>query len=188
VSYSVKLYASSAEVAAAIAFDGFAVSASGDLSVPRLVASPAFLNSTQFKLRLVINALTGPHIFLGGNADRFDNDQVHACRAVTLLALSTLDQSDIVSVSHAIDALVVDRGSSATGQDFLGYTAGDTATLYGLVQQGFAYLTEKGALRQVDGATFEHRHKVRRSLVLTAAARLSRSAPEIQSVIKDPTR
>jgi hypothetical protein len=32
----------------------------------------------------------------------------------------------------------------------------------GLVQRRFAYLAAKGALRPVDGVTFEHRHNVRR--------------------------
>ena len=58
VSYAVKLYASIPEVIAALAFDGFAVNASGDLSVPPVVAVPGFLNSWPFKLRLIVNALT----------------------------------------------------------------------------------------------------------------------------------
>jgi hypothetical protein len=46
----------------------------------------------------------------------------------------------------------------------------------------------KGALRPLDGVTFEHRHNVRRSLVLTAAARLPSPVPEIQDVIEQPDR
>jgi hypothetical protein len=171
VSYAVKLYATFSDVAAAVGFTGFAVSPAGELAIPAVVASPEFLNSTPFKLRLIVNALTSPNVFLDGNPDRFAEDTVRACRALVLLALSILADHDVVTVPQAVDVLVTDPRNGSTGQDYLGYTAIDAPTVYGLVRLGFAHFICKDALRPIDGARFAQCPNVRRSLVLTAAVR-----------------
>ncbi len=71
VDYDLKLHASPIEVDAALALRGFTVSATGNLCVPSVVVAPWFLNSGPFKLRLILNALSTPHMFLGGNINLY---------------------------------------------------------------------------------------------------------------------
>lgn len=175
VSYAMKLHATFSDVAAAVGFSGFEVSPAGELTIPPVAESPEFLNSRDFKLRLILNALTSPHVFLGGDLDRFAEDTAHARRALAVVAVSLHADQDVVAAPQAIDVLVTDPRTGATGQAYLGYTGADVPGLYGLVQLGFADLTRAGALRSIDGTRFAHCRNVRRTLLLTAAARSGRS-------------
>lgn len=170
VSYEVKLYATSAEVAEATGFGGYQVDAAGAVTVPPVVVAPAYLNSAAFKLRVVVNALTSPHVFLGGDIGRYRDHRTRAERTVALLALSLLDDLEILGVTDAVAALISDPSSGQRGEDFLGYTSTDLPLLYGLLQAGFADLTTDNALRATDGSTFQHDRTTRKSLITAAAS------------------
>jgi arginyl-tRNA synthetase len=162
VAYEVKLYATAAEVDAALALRGFTISPTGELHVPPVVVAPGFLNSTPFKLRLILNALTTPHVFLGGDIDQYQRQCTKADRAVALVALSLLDGAVGFTVADAVAALV--RGpNGATGEDFLGYSHGPS--LHATVQRGLAWLIAEQAVRAIDGARFEQHRDTRRRLI-----------------------
>lgn len=132
VAYDVKLHATLAQVDAAVALRGLTIEPDGRLRVPQLVARPWFLNSAPFKLRLIFNALTSAHVFLGGNPTLYQRHRVQACRSLALLALTLLDPVTSFTATQAVAVLTHDNG--ATGKDYLGYTGG--ATLYSALQQG----------------------------------------------------
>src|SRR5205085_4181351 len=121
VTYDLKLHASPVEVGAALALRGFTVSATGNLCVPTVVVAPWFLNSGPFKLRLILNALSTPHMFLGGNINLYQRHCSSADRAVALVALSLLDSCALCTAVAAVAALVT-AADGATGKDYLGYT------------------------------------------------------------------
>jgi arginyl-tRNA synthetase len=151
VSYEVKLVAGYQEVARAIALDGFVIDPAGRRSVPRVVAEPGFLNSGPFKLRLILNALTSPHIFLGGDVKRYREHQAQASRAVALLALSLAGEAESMSVTHLVRVLISDPGSGSRGEDYLGYVPTDVPTLHSRVQCGLTDLNEVETAHAVDG-------------------------------------
>jgi predicted nucleotidyltransferase len=171
VSYEVKLYATSAEVSKAIGFGGYHVDAMGALTVPPVVVEPAYLNSAAFKLRLLVNALTSPHIFLGSDASRYRDQRTRAERTVALVALSLLDDWDTLAVPDAVAALITDPDSGRSGEDFLGYTSADGPLLYGLLHAGFADLATDHVLRTLNGSTFQQDRTRRKALIAAAVSR-----------------
>jgi hypothetical protein len=82
VSYEVKLHATPTQVRYAVAPRGFAVSQAGELGVPPIIPEPWFLNSEAFRLRLIINSLTTPHVFLGGDTCHYREHRTAAERVV----------------------------------------------------------------------------------------------------------
>lgn len=85
VSYEVKLTASHAEIRAATHLEGFPVARSGKTQATRVTDYPIYLNSHLFKLRLLVNALSSPHVFLGGDLHRYEQ---HTAAATTAIAAS----------------------------------------------------------------------------------------------------
>lgn len=150
LSYEVKPHASRSEIAQAISFGGYNIDATGTLTVPPVLVEPAYLNSAAFKYRLIVNALTSPHLFLGGDAGRYRTYQARAARTAALVALSLLDESDALAVTDAVAVLIGDAGG-VTGEDFLGYAEADAPLLYGLLQAAFADLTTRRILHPLDG-------------------------------------
>lgn len=175
VSYEVKLYAPSNEITQAIRFGAYDIDAAGALTVPPVLADPAYLNSATFKYRLLVNALTSPHIFLGGDTGPYRKYRACAARTVALIALSLLDDAETLAVTDAVTALISDVGG-ATGEDFLGYTEADVPLLYGLLQAAFADLTTFHVLHPLDGASFRHDQAARRLLVTRIASQRPASA------------
>src|SRR5262249_29523361 len=108
VSYEVKLYATTDEVADAFSFGGCDVDAAGVLTVPPVLVEPAYLNSAAFKSRLIVNALTSPHIFLGGDIGAYRAYRARAARTVALIALSLLEDVHTVAVVDAVSVLIGD--------------------------------------------------------------------------------
>jgi len=162
VTYEVKLHATTAEIDAALALGGFSIDAAGDLLVPPVVVAPWFLNSAPFKLRLILNALTTPHVFLGGHLDLYRRHCATAERAMTLLALSLLDSLAAFTVADAVAALAT-ATDGATGEDFLGYTP--NPGLYSTVHRGLARLITEQIVSTTDGVRF-HQHRARRRALL----------------------
>jgi len=162
VAYQVKLHATPAQVDAAVGLQGFTVDPRGDLDIAPVVAAPWFLNSLPFKLRLILNALTTPHVFLGGNICQYERLCASADTAVALVALSLLAPADSVTVADVVTALVTGADGSA-GKDFLGYRRGPA--LYATVHRGLTRLTTHRVVRPVDGVRYAQHHARRRAVV-----------------------
>lgn len=173
VSYEVKLYATRDEVTDAIGFGGYDVDTVGRLTVPPVLVDPTYLNSAAFKSRLLVNALTSPHIFLGGDIGLYRKYQARAARTVALVALSFLDDAETLVVSDVVTALISDA-SGATGEHYLGYAEADRPLLYGLLQAAFLHLTSHHVLSPLDGASFQHDQAARRVLIIRAACQRPR--------------
>lgn len=162
VAHNVKLHASFQDVDAALAFRGFTVEGTGAIHVPPVVVAPWFLNSTRFKLRLILNALTTPHVFLGGNVGLYQRHCASADRAVVLLGLSVLDPRTTFEVADVVAALVT-AADGATGEDFLGYIRGPA--LHSTVHRGLAHLINEEVVSTAEGRRFRQRPERRRALV-----------------------
>ncbi len=151
VSYSSKLHATAAEVGEAVALGGFGLTADGEVAVDPVVVEPWFLDSRVFKLRLILNALTVPHVFLGGDGQLYECHREQAERSVTLLALSLVDTRE-VTTPELLRALTVDP-EGACGEDFLGYNDGPSRSpaLFSLLQRGLSSLMSAGVVDSPDG-------------------------------------
>lgn len=150
VDYAVKVHATCRDVVAATSLRCFPAGVAGRIEVPPVVVEPSFLNSEAFRLRLLLNALTSPHTFLGGNVALYDQHRRQAEYALGLLALS-LHHGDVLSLDDAI-AVVTEHPEGARGEDFLGYQLGPH--LHGVLSRGLSYLAANGVLRDLDGIRF----------------------------------
>jgi hypothetical protein len=120
------------------------------LAVSAVVAEAWFLNSDAFRLRLLLNALTSPHTFLGGAIERYEEHRRYAERAVALLAL-TLHHDTVIRVPEAAQHLA-QHTDGACGEDFLGYQPGPH--LDTVLRRGLATLAGNGLVRDLDGQRF----------------------------------
>ncbi|MGA5819911.1 hypothetical protein ACPC54_18865 [Kitasatospora sp. NPDC094028] len=172
VSYESKLHATTGQVERATALGGFTITAAGDIVVDPVVAEPWFLNSMPFKLRLVLNALTVPHVFLGGDLALYDRHRLRAERAVALLALSLLAEREEVTVDEA--AAVLLGTAPQNGEDWLGYDerACRPSALFGLLQRALGTLEQEGALSTSGGVRLRQRPKRRRQLLQELTAQV----------------
>ena len=167
VSYEVKLYADVTQVDAALALQGFASTPDGRLHIPALIAEHSFLNSTPFKLRLIFNALTSPHVWLGGNLALYQRHRGRADRSLGLLALALLDPAESFTTAQAVAVLTHDPAGAA-GKDYLGYASG--AAVYSALRHGLSRLAGERAVTAIDGARYRLHNPVCRRLVATLAA------------------
>ncbi|RBO83591.1 hypothetical protein DFR74_11815 [Nocardia puris] len=133
VAYRTKLFATYKDVDAAVelrCFDRI----DGRLVAGPVIAEPWWLNSTGFGRRLLLNAFTSEHVFLGGDVHRYRLDRNRAENGIAQLAASILG-SHSLSISEAVEALCR-SATGAYGKDFLGYTP--TAHLRSVVAAGIA--------------------------------------------------
>ncbi|WP_446221625.1 hypothetical protein ACTWPB_17010 [Nocardia sp. IBHARD005] len=153
VDYETKLYATYSDVDRAVGLRCFPRVA-GVLRPDPVIVDASWLNSPTFAHRLLLNALTSEHVFLGGNVARYRADRSRAEQAVAVLAISMLATPEI-TVPHAVRALTCSPGG-AQGKDFLGYTR--SAHLCSTVQAGLASLVARNMVEVVDGARFRRCH------------------------------
>ncbi|MEU4652285.1 hypothetical protein [Nocardia fluminea] len=153
VDYETKLFATYADVNSAVGLRCFS-RISGVLSPAPVVADRRWLNSPAFAQRLILNALTSEHVFLGGSVARYRADRARAEQAVAVLAISILGVPE-VTVLDAVQALTVGPGGEL-GKDFLGYTLG--TRLCSTVQSGLASLVARNLVEVIDGARFRRCH------------------------------
>jgi hypothetical protein len=151
VAHDVKLHATPADIEAAVALQPFDAGPGGALHITPVIVDPSFLNSREFKLRLILDALSTPHVFLGGDLSLYRRHCAAADRAATLVALTLLEAHREFSVGDAVDALTC-APSGEAGADFLGYQAGPA--LHSTIQRGLADLITGGVVHTIDGATF----------------------------------
>lgn len=149
VAYSVKLTATAEDVRRAVALASFTSAANGRLTVPP-IRDLAYLNSDPFKWRLLLNALSTPHVFLGGDVRLFDQHRAAAARATAALALHLLPAGP-VTVAEAVAVLMTGPGG-VRHKDHLGYT--DEASLVCVLRQGFERLRVARVVETPDGRTW----------------------------------
>ncbi|MET9428510.1 hypothetical protein [Streptomyces sp. NPDC003036] len=135
VSYTTKLYATSAEIESAARLDGF-IGVSG-YATP--VGDPQMLNSPAFKRRLLLNALTTPHLFLTGDVHTYRRHVAKAERGCALLALRIAGAGKI-RLADATGALLASP-EGLTEKRFLGYRPGPH--LYAVLRRGLADLAHE---------------------------------------------
>lgn len=138
VTYELKVHAAWSDVATATALLPFR--AASALSVLPVGDDPVYLNSTAFKQRLVLNALTSPHAFLGGDEVSYECHRAAAVAAVTLLGRVLADAAS-PSTAHDPDSVVealLRSPCGHDGKDFLGYR--DRDELAPRVRAGLAFL------------------------------------------------
>lgn len=158
VAYAVKLTATGAEVSRALALAGFADQKPGQPPPPALLQDSAYLNSPMFKLRLVLNALSSPNVFLGGDVASFEWHRRAAARASAELAMRLL-LDEPVTLAAAVEVLLTGpRG--ARHKDHLGYV--DAAALASTVAQGLHQLRAAGVLATEDSVTWRPRRSPQR--------------------------
>jgi arginyl-tRNA synthetase len=121
VAFEVKLTASRTDVAMALSLAGFATT--GGISVPPVDPAPAWLNGPQFRFRLILGALTGPHVFLTGDLHAYRADQARADNAVALVAIELLLDNLHLDLADVTTALLAHPDGS-TVKDHLGYRDG----------------------------------------------------------------
>jgi hypothetical protein len=150
VDYAVKVHATCDDITQAVSLRCFPTDDEGRIVVPPVVVEPSFLNSEPFRLRLLLNALTSPHAFLGGSVTRYDEHRRQAERALGLLALGLHDDT-VITLPGAL-AVVTEHPNGAQGKDFLGYVPGPH--LYGILHRALAGLAAEGVVRDLDGTRF----------------------------------
>lgn len=150
VAYAVKLTATAAQVRRSLALAGFAGQEPGQPPPPVLLHDPTYLNSEVFQLRLVLNALTGPNVFLGRDVALFDRHRRDAARAGAELALRLLPGAP-VTLTAAVEVLMTGPGG-VRHKDHLGYA--DAAALSSTLTQGLHHLHAAGVLATDDGVTW----------------------------------
>ncbi|MFJ2095195.1 hypothetical protein ACIOEW_39025 [Streptomyces sp. NPDC087901] len=117
VPYAVKLYATGDQVDQAAALAGFQASWG---TPPATVRETWFLSTDAFRLRLIFNVLTSPHVFLGGNVTAYHRQVRRAERSAATLAQSLTAHGDPPTLQRAWAALW-QAPDGRTGKDYLGY-------------------------------------------------------------------
>lgn len=176
VDYMVKVHATCADVTAAVSLRCFDTTDDGHLDVAPVVVEPAFLNSEPFRLRLLLNALTSPHTFLGGDTSLYEDHRRRAERALALLALALHDKA-LITLPTAVRALT-EGPDGARGKDFLGYDPGPH--MFSVLHCGLAQFAVEGIVRDLDGTRFGHDPAARRAVI--AQLRMQNAAE------RDPAR
>jgi hypothetical protein len=168
VAFASKLRCTTAQVDQATALGGFAAAEPTQLTVTAVVAEPWWLNSPEFRLRLILNALTTPHVFLGGDLTAYRRHTQDAETGVALLALALLDQGRF-RIADAV-AVLLEGPEGARGQDWLGYQPGPH--LLSLLHRGMAALAERGIVGVLDGGHLAQDRALRRAAVARLHGRL----------------
>ncbi|MEU6562630.1 nucleotidyltransferase domain-containing protein [Nocardia nova] len=150
VDYAIKLVADRTDVEHAVSLGCF--DRIGDRIVPQPVRTdPAWLNARRFAVRLLLNALTSEHVFLGGDATSYRSDRDRAEKALAQLVVGMQAPGAVTTLPLAVEALSR-APNGAAGKDFLGYTP--TAHLCSTLATGMTALAADGAIRVEDGHRF----------------------------------
>ncbi|MBN9737717.1 hypothetical protein PP1_022150 [Pseudonocardia sp. P1] len=147
-----KIHATVRDVDSATSLRCFPLQANGEVDLPAVVPQSWFLNSDTFRLRLLLNALTTPHVFLDGDIGRFDQDRRAAERAVALLAMAA--SRSVSPSTRVLMRVLCVRSDGSAGEDFLGYTPGPH--LYSVLRRGLARLRDENLVTTIDGDRYEY--------------------------------
>jgi hypothetical protein len=155
VAHEVKLTAATHEVAAAVMLTPFTGPDRVTIQIPAVKPTAAYLNSPEFKLRLVLGAMTGSHLFLCGNLTTYRSDHDASTRAVAVLVSAALADRSTFTYNEVREALLV-HPTGATGKDHLGYLPGPA--LEHLTRTVVAELLALRVIGRCGRSHFEHRH------------------------------
>ncbi|MFE5940172.1 hypothetical protein ACFQ69_32945 [Streptomyces sp. NPDC056470] len=139
VSFASKLYATTREIEHAAHLGGF----DGVTDYVTPVGDPAALNGQGFKLRLVLNALTTPHIFLTGDIHAYRRHVAAAERGAALLAMRIAGTGKLTLAAAAKALLSSVEG--LTEKHFLGYR--HESHLHAVLRRGLAHLAHEDLVR-----------------------------------------
>lgn len=132
VAYENKVHATCADMVAAFTLNCFPHDSCGLPKATPTSPSSQFLNSSTFRARLLLNALTTPHVFLGGSIVLYQRHVERAERALATLAAAACRNRPNPTVCDLVTAIVTGPDGE-TGQDFLGYQP--TPHLYSTLQR-----------------------------------------------------
>ncbi len=94
-------------------------STSGNITIPAVEKTDAFLNGRGIKLRLALNALTTPHLVIAEDPSAYEEHKAAAETAMVAAGIATHAGSDF-RAEDIFDALTVGPDNS-TGEMYLGY-------------------------------------------------------------------
>ena len=152
VPFANKLVVTKANCASATTLGGFPGSAGvrlGHLCIGPLEKSPAYLASLPMRLRLILNILTTPNIFVAGNAGYYQELLTDGYAGLARLALCLAGEKQ-PSVNNLVSALL--KGSTAPfpeGEFFLGYRSDSKLIkrhMYSAIAQGLSILSKRTGL------------------------------------------
>jgi len=118
VPYENKLVMSYEDIESAIALDSF-IKKGNSYSIPTVKKNKTFLSSKEIRWRLLLNALTSPHIYLCGNKQKYFEFKDRAEKAVIILA-NGLMQKDNPTIDDKINVLF-SGVNNEEGKMYLGY-------------------------------------------------------------------
>ncbi|MBA0124384.1 hypothetical protein H0B56_02380 [Haloechinothrix sp. YIM 98757] len=144
-----------ADVDSAVRLQCFDIDSRGCITVSPVIVEPWFLNSRTFAHRLLLNALTSPHVFLGGDAVTYERHRKRAEHALAVLAVALLGGVNSFTLEEAV-AAVTHGPEQASGEDFLGYIG--SRHLYTILLRGLSRLARHGILRRPGRTRFELDH------------------------------
>jgi len=153
VPYESKLFASRNEAAAAFTLAPF-LTGKNRVVVPALAKDTPYMGSDNMKQRMILNALTSPHIFVGGDWRAYMQMKMLAQKTMTIVAVALLDQHEM-----AIPELITALKWSDTGQggeDHLGYKVkrGVDEALWETLSTGLDALIKEGWVEPLGESSF----------------------------------
>lgn len=155
VAHEIKLTATANEVTAAAMLAPFTGPDGVTLQIPAIKPTAAYLNSPEFKIRLVLGAMTGAHLFLSGNLTVYRSDQAATTRAVAVLVSSALAHHSTFTSDDVRETLLV-HPTGAAGKDHLGYLPGPAVEH--LTRTVIAELLALRVIGPRGRGFYEHRH------------------------------
>ena len=119
VPYKNKLLIPYQDIDEAAKLAAFKTTGHDEYTVPAIPDDPALLGSQNVRARLVLNALTTPHVFVTGNEASYQNLRAKCEKALVRLACGLTDSAD-PSPADLQEALFKGQNGE-TGQAHLGY-------------------------------------------------------------------
>lgn len=120
VPYNVKLLATHDDIRNAIDLKCFTANKYGQIAIPKVEKTRKFLESYDVKLRLILNAFTSPHIFLGNDRESYLNYKIKAEKAIYKLAKNLLHKNKDITSKNLVNVLL-NGPNNEIGELYLGY-------------------------------------------------------------------
>ena len=120
VPYDVKLLVDYEDIENAINLNCFVVDENGQITIPKIEKTKEFLGSYNVKLRLILNALSSPHIFLGNDKEKYSSYKEKAERAVYKLATNLVQKGSQFTAKELVNVLL-NSANDEDGELYLGY-------------------------------------------------------------------
>jgi arginyl-tRNA synthetase len=168
VSYEAKLHVSRSHLNSAVSLGGFNLSDAGELAIPQVLVNHAYLNSPEFVSRLVLNALTTEHVFLGGDSRQYMHDRLHAERSTALLAVNMVAWQQVFRLDGLV-RVITQAVDGAYEDDYLGFT--DRPYVRAMLRRGLRQLMREEIVFPLTEGLYRPRPDVLRTALAELAAR-----------------